>query len=62
MEAKKSPPERRGTDRAEVIAVIMTKSLTGKGTDDDPYRIVRQYWALDGRLMWTDDSTASPVR
>lgn len=41
----------RGTDRARVIQVIETESLEGKGTEDDPCRIITQYWSFDGTLL-----------
>ncbi len=45
----------RGTDRAEVIQVIMTKSLVGRGTNDDPCCIITQYWDLSGNLLAQND-------
>lgn len=45
----------RGTDSAQVIQVIETKSLKGEGSDLDPCRIVTQYWDLEGKLLATDD-------
>lgn len=41
----------RGTDSAKVIQVIVTEALEGIGTDDDPCRIQRRYWSLDGELL-----------
>lgn len=41
----------RGTDSAKVIQVIVTESLEGLGTDDDPCEIKRQYWSLNGELL-----------
>lgn len=36
----------------ELIQVIRTRLITrGKGTDDDPYRAVTQYWSTDGQLL-----------
>ena len=45
----------RGTDIARVILVIETKALRGSGTDDDPVRIVIQYWDFDGNLLAEND-------
>lgn len=50
-----SPVRPRGTDSAKIIKVIETKSLRGKGTTDDPCRIVRQYWSFNGKLLAEDD-------
>lgn len=37
---------------ARVIKVIVTElEQRGDGTTADPYRRVRQYWSLDGKLL-----------
>lgn len=41
----------RGTDSAEVVKVIRTESLKGRGGVGDPCFIVTQYWSLDGVLL-----------
>lgn len=41
----------RGTDMARVIQVIETRSLKGKGTENDKCREVMQYWNFDGKLL-----------
>mgnify|MGYP001036109087 CR=1 FL=1 len=40
---------------AQVISVIQTKSVEGTGTEDDPNRIVTQYWDADGTLLAVND-------
>lgn len=45
----------RGTDGARVIQVIETKSIRGKGTDDDMCRLVTQYWDFEGNLLSEND-------
>jgi len=45
----------RGTDSAKVIQVIVTKSLCGRGSQDDVVRIVTQYWDFSGRLLAEND-------
>lgn len=45
----------RGTDGARVISVIVTESLRGYGTEDDPCRTVMQYWDFDGTLLAEND-------
>ncbi len=38
--------------KAHVIQVIETDlELRGDGTERNPYRRIRQYWALDGNLI-----------
>ena len=52
MESKARP---RGTDKARVISVIETQSLRGAGTEEDPCRIVIQYWDFDGKKLAEND-------
>lgn len=46
----------RGTDKAEVIQVIKTKSLLGAGTEEDPCRYLYQYWDFEGNLLAENDA------
>lgn len=41
----------RGTKNAKVIKVIVTESVIGSGTEEDPVRCIYQYWDLKGRLL-----------
>ena len=41
----------RGTDSAKIIRVIETKSLKGRGTEDDLCRCITQYWDFEGNLL-----------
>ena len=45
------PARPRGTDHAEVVQVIKTKALAGRGTEDDPCREIVQYWDFDGNML-----------
>lgn len=45
----------RGCDSAQVVQVIRTEALAGRGRTDDPSRKVIQYWDFDGRLLATYD-------
>ena len=45
----------RGTDSAEVIQVIVTKTKVGSGTEEDPNRFVTEYWSFDGELLALND-------
>lgn len=49
----------RGTDAAKVIQVVETISLKGDGTENDPVRAVKQYWAFDGSLLAENDPFTS---
>ncbi len=40
-----------GAVSARVIQVIETEIRRGDGTHADPFRIVTQYWTLDGELL-----------
>lgn len=46
----------RGCDSAKIEPVIVTKTLKGSGTKNDPFREVVQYWSLDGNLLFEKDS------
>ena len=46
----------RGTDKAEVMQVIKTKSLIGIGTEKDPVRFIYQYWDFEGKLLASHDT------
>lgn len=39
----------------QVIEVICTKSLIGMGTEEDPVRVIIQYWSFDGKLLAYND-------
>lgn len=42
---------------AKVIQVIDTYRHEGRGTEDDPHRLVRQFYSLDGELLIEHDET-----
>lgn len=46
----------RGTDKAEVMKVIKTTSLLGRGTEKDPARYIYQYWDFEGNLLASYDT------
>lgn len=48
----------RGTDSARVIQVIQTKAVRGVGTEEDPCRLVIQYWDTEGKLLAENDAWA----
>ena len=41
----------RGTDSAKVVTIIETKALVGRGTSDDPVKLITQYWDFDGNFL-----------
>lgn len=49
----------RGTDKAEVIKVIKTTSILGKGTKEDPVRYIYQYWDFEGNKIFEKDTFIS---
>lgn len=51
MDGKERVVRPRGTDGAKVIQVIATEALEGAGTTNDPCRIQRRFWSLDGELL-----------
>lgn len=58
MSEEKRTARPRGTDSAKVIQVIETKACVGRGTEQDPNRVVTQYWSLEGKLLAKDDPAA----
>lgn len=55
---KKEPPR-----LAEVVQVIHVLATRGDGTDENPIRLVRQFWSLDGTLLAESDVDSSePLR
>ena len=48
--------EPRGTDKAEIIKVIKTTSILGKGTEENPVRYIYQYWDFGGNLLAEHDT------
>ncbi len=53
--AEKSTARPRGTSSAEVMQVIKTTAARGSGSEEDPCRIVTQYWSLEGQLLAEHD-------
>ena len=45
----------RGVDSAKVSQVIETRSARGSGSENQPIRIVIQYWSLEGDLLAEND-------
>lgn len=45
----------RGTDRAQVVRVIVTESIRGCGSSEDMCRSVTQYWDFEGNLLAEND-------
>lgn len=45
----------RGTDSAKVVQLIQTVAPMGSGTEDDPVRLVSQFWTLDGKPLFQLD-------
>ena len=51
----------RGTDKAKVVKVIRTQSLIGRGTPEDPVRIIYQYWDFKGKLLASHDTLEESI-
>ena len=47
--------QRGQPDKVSVIQVIEVVIARGKGTDDDPVRIVHLYYSMDGKILADDD-------
>lgn len=52
----------RACDSARVIQVIETRAIRGIGkSEEDPVRMVLQYWDFDGTLLAEKDPCAEEV-
>jgi len=47
---------------ARVMHVIETFDRRGRGTQDDPVRMVRQFWSLEGDLLMEHDPSSDVDR
>lgn len=47
--------------KAQVIKVIRTSCVTGKGTEESPLRYLYQYWDIDGNLLSEHDTIQDSV-
>ena len=43
-----------------IIQCIEVTAVRGRGTQQDPYRNVKQYWSQDGRLLAEHDPMVNP--
>lgn len=41
--------------QSRIESIIVTESTEGQGTQDNPYRIVTEYFKLDGTLLFRKD-------
>ena len=41
--------------KVELLEVIHTEAVRGKGTNENPVRVVHQYWDKDGNLLAEKD-------
>ncbi|GAC42780.1 membrane carboxypeptidase [Paenibacillus popilliae ATCC 14706] len=55
-----NPSRLKGTFSARVVHVLETKALRGRGTEKDPFRVVTQYWDLDGNLLAESEGPHEP--
>ena len=50
------PDIKKETPRVvELIEVIHVEAVRGQGTEEDPVRIVHQYWSKEGTLLAEKD-------
>lgn len=47
--------EMKTPQQVEIVEVIHVRAARGKGTEEDPVRIVNQYWAKEGQLLAESD-------
>ncbi|WP_373804517.1 hypothetical protein [Jeotgalibaca porci] len=51
----KSELELETPRKVELLEVIHTEAVRGKGTSENPVRVVHQYWSKDGELLAESD-------
>lgn len=60
-EEKNTAPQERGADNREgnrsvrIIEVLEATLRVGDGTEQNPYRIITEYWSKGGELLAVDD-------
>ena len=63
---KKAAPQgrgaenRRGSREAKIINVIAVQTVIGTGTDEDPKRVITEYWSWKGDLLAVNDPEINP--
>ena len=60
MDCKKTAPRERGAEKcgsrsARLVEVIEVRTCVGKGTQENPKRIVTEYWSKEGKLLAVSD-------
>ena len=60
MSYKNTAPKEQGAEKcgsrsARLVEVIEVRTCVGKGTQENPKRIVTEYWSLDGKLLATSE-------
>lgn len=51
----------KDVNSARVISVIETKAVRGEGDEDDPCRVVTQYWDFEGNLLAENDPISNCI-
>lgn len=60
MSYKNTAPRERGAEKcgsrsARLVEVIEVRTCVGKGTEENPKRIVTEYWSKEGKLLAVSD-------
>lgn len=51
FQAKRGEKMKAKNMKAEIVKVIRTDTVEGKGTEESPVCSVRRYWTLEGELI-----------
>ena len=51
FQAKRGEKMKAKSMKAEIVKVIRTETVEGKGTEESPVCSVRRYWTLEGELI-----------
>lgn len=61
MSDKNTAPRKQGAERlqgsrgARLISVIEVRVCVGSGTEENPKRIITEFWSIDGKLLAVND-------
>lgn len=47
--------------KAKLVELTYAEVTKGNGTKENPIRMVKQYWTLDGKLLFEEDTVKNHV-
>lgn len=62
MDKRKMFPRLADLRQVKIIEVIQVKRVIGEGIDEDPARIIWEYYTFDGKLLARNDDWAVRIK